>query len=87
QIYDALAAQTLDGPVHHVLFGHTHAPLQGFRLEGKMLGGAAKDVQFHNLGVAVVGRPSLFQPLMLEQEGGSTQRITRMGMSADKPLV
>lgn len=68
----------LSGPVRHVCFGHTHTPYQGYTLEGKTLGGANQDVQFHNLGAAIVGRPSLFQPLVLEQDAsGITQRSLR----------
>ena len=82
KLYDAFAKEKLDGPVNHIVFGHTHAPLQAYTLKGQKLGG--NDVQFHNLGAAIAYRPGIFQPLMFEQdEGGITQSVRRPGPQAD----
>jgi hypothetical protein len=63
-------------PVNHIVYGHTHDPFTGLTIPDLRLGG--KDIQFHNTGAAIIGRPSLFQPLVLSQNAaGVTQEISR----------
>lgn len=76
RIFDAVKQEKLEGPVRHIVFGHTHAPLKAYPLHGCTLG-AEEDVQMHNLGASIAYRPSVLQPLLFEQDDDGTTRSVR----------
>lgn len=67
-LHAAFAEKSLQQPVNHIAFGHTHTPFHNYSIPELKLGGSNQDVRFHNMGTSYAGR-ELFNPLLIEFDG------------------